>query len=262
MTGQQERYADKIAKLLRKAENPAVTPQEAEAFLAKAQELMTQWGIDEALIAKAAGQEVKEEIVEEIIKYTGVYHAALFDIGWAIARANDCKSFIGRRGSYTTQTVVGFKSDVERVKMLDTSAQIQATGALTKWWAEQNSSYMTAMQKFKARREFLFGFANGLHTQLIAAKKKGEKAAAQSEAERAGVSATEASESVALVVKSRKERVEDWVDKQYGRSLRGVSRNYASGGRDARAAGSAAGRKADISNRGGVRGGSRGELGR
>ena len=44
----QNKYADKIAGLLRKAEDPAATSAEAEAFFAKAQELMTKYAIDEA----------------------------------------------------------------------------------------------------------------------------------------------------------------------------------------------------------------------
>lgn len=259
MTGQQEKYADKIAKLLRKAES--TTPEEAEALIAKAQQLMTEYAIDEALLAKARGEEVTEEIVEEDITYKGVYHAALFDIGYAIALANDCRGLIGKHGKYTRLHVIGFKSDVERVRMLDASVQIQAVGALTKWWSEQDSSWMTAMDKFKARREFLFGFARGLGHQLTAAKVAGEKAAAKTQAERAHVSQDDAVESVALVVRSKKARVQDWMDEAYGKRLRSSSRRYSSGGHDARAAGSAAGRRADVSGRSKV-GGTRRELGR
>lgn len=46
MSPEKEMLAEKIAKLLRKAENPGVGEAEAEAFITKAQELMTQYAIE------------------------------------------------------------------------------------------------------------------------------------------------------------------------------------------------------------------------
>src|SRR5215467_7562217 len=44
---------DKVRKLLAKAEDPACTPAEAEAFTAKAAELIAKYGVDSALLAAA-----------------------------------------------------------------------------------------------------------------------------------------------------------------------------------------------------------------
>ena len=41
----------KVRKLLAKAEDPACTPAEAEAFTAKAAELIAKYGVDRALLA-------------------------------------------------------------------------------------------------------------------------------------------------------------------------------------------------------------------
>lgn len=258
-------YADKIAKLLRKAEDPKVGSAEAEAFIVKAQTLMTQYAITEEMLARARGANIEEheEIVEERIKYTGVYSAALFDIGAAIARANDAKVLISNgSGKWTTMHVIGHKSDVERIKMLDASVQIQASGALIKWakLPESLPSWMSASHKYKARREFLFGFARGLSQQLDLAKKRGEAAAAHDEAQRHGGSenaVAEAENSVALVVRGKKARVDDWMDEHYGKKLRTVSRRYSSGGHNAGSAGQAAGRRADVSGRGRMSGNQR-----
>ena len=262
-----ERYADKIAKLLRKAEGNT-TPEEAEALVAKAQELMTQYAIDEELLARARGQEVEDKVVEKHITYKGVYSAALYNIGRAVARANGCKTLISKMRGGTILYVVGMESDVERVKMLDASVQIQATSALVQWASDGIEPWMTPMEKFKTRREFLFGFASGLTLQLTAARKAGERQAAEAEAARLNeddavdreAAKETASESVALVVRTRKQRVDDWYDERYGGTTRTVSRNYSSGGYGAASAGSEAGRRADVSGRGRV-GGSARQLG-
>ena len=48
-----EDVADKVRKLLAKAEDPATTPEEAESFTAKAQQMMTKYAIDLAMITDA-----------------------------------------------------------------------------------------------------------------------------------------------------------------------------------------------------------------
>ena len=258
----QEKYADKIAKLLRKAEDPAATPAEAEAFIAKAQELMVQYQIDEALVAQARGENVveREEIVKETIRCDGTYRQAHMQLAWRICLANDCRGVTSNGGNYIILNVIGFKSDVANVQLLNSSALIQAAGALNKWARDGGiEPWMSASQKYKERREFLFAFADGLGSKLNAAKKAGEKAAAGEQEKRADVSAAEASDAVALVVRSKKERVDDWMDHEYGSSLRTVRRNYSRGGRGARQAGREAGMNADIGG-GKVGGGAAGAL--
>lgn len=273
MNAKQEAYAEKIAKLLRHAEK-AGTQEEAETFLTKAQELMVTWAIDEEMLAKAQGKQVQEQIVEKHIAYTGIFQAALYDIGAAVAKANNCRVMISTRdyvrdadGKMTKKKntvlyVIGFESDVARVRMLDASVQIQATSAMTRWWKEQDSSWMSSMEKFKARREFLFGFARGLSSKLREAAKAGQAQAVANEAARHGdteEAKAEATTGVELVLRSRADQVKDWQDEKYGGSLRRVSRNYSSGGYGASQAGHAAGRSADV---GGSRiAGRRGELG-
>jgi hypothetical protein len=242
-----EKFADKIGKLLAKAES--TTPQEAEALLQKAQELMSRYSIDEAMVAAARGLESAEKVVEERIEYRGIFREASFEIGEALCGPNECRHLISRGRNTTVLIVIGFEGDVARVKMLDASVQIQAHGALLKWQKEQDRSHMSGMQWYKARREFLFGFATGLDAQLARAHDKAVREAKKA----VDINPEGTSSSVELVLRDKKQRVDDWVDESYGK-LRSVSRRYSSGGFAARNAGHDAGRSADISGRGKVTG--------
>jgi hypothetical protein len=238
MTGAQETYADKIAKLLAKAES--TTPEEAELLIAKAQELMQRYAIDQFMVDAARGVE-REEIMTTVFRYEGTYRQAHAQIAWEVLRANGC------RGVYTDNPtrriyeleVVGFQSDVDRTRIVETSLQIQAQRALNAWWG---SSPMHAAldrnRKFNSRREFLFGFATGTQAALRTANASAQRSAQA--AQKSGPS-----DSVALVLRSRADRVDEWMDKSYGR-LRSVNRNYKSGGAGAGSAGRAAGARADV----------------
>jgi hypothetical protein len=251
----EETYADKIAKLLRKAENPAISQEEAEVFIQGAQRLMTKYAISEAMIAAAREENgaVKEEIIRDEIIFKGGYAPALWDIGAAIAKANDIRCLITKLfGGEQVLIMNGFKSDIDRAKMLQTSVQIQATGAMTKWAREQDMTWMTASQRYMQRREFLFGFARGLKAQLNEAAR-----AAKAEAKEEYVESGGTSDSMDLVLTGRKERLDGWMDETYGKSLRSVSRNYKRGGGNASMAGHEAGRKANVSSNAQVRGNSK-----
>lgn len=280
------KYADKIAKLMRLAEK-AGTKEEADAAIAKAQELMTSYAISEELVNQARGEnaKTKEEIVQKDLHFTGIYKEALMQIGYAIVNANDCRGVyykldarkawtrpdgteVPKRPATLRLTVTGFESDVRRVEMLNASVQIQATSAQVRW-NDQNKdaiAWMSGMDKFKERREFLYGFASGLGSQLREAKRRGQEAARKEEEERlanSGVSAADAktasSDSVSLVITSKRDRVNDYIDKSYGK-LRSSSSRRSTGSYGAGDAGRAAGRSADAGGTGRV-GGGRGQLG-
>src|SRR4026208_2027649 len=85
----QEKYAEKIAALLRKAES--TTPEEAELLVEKAQQLMTQYAISEAMLDAARGVE-RDEIDQTPIKMTGVFREAIGELLWAIAASNNCRA--------------------------------------------------------------------------------------------------------------------------------------------------------------------------
>src|SRR6266487_2915724 len=132
-------WAERIAKLLRKAENTD-NVDEAEAYTTKAQQLMVKYAITEELLARADGRQVQDVVVQESITYVGVFHRALFNIGWAIVRANDCRGFITKHTNDTKLLIIGFQTDVSNVKMLDVSLQIQASIAMQRWRSEEHTS--------------------------------------------------------------------------------------------------------------------------
>ncbi len=278
MSSDKEKYADKIAKLLRKAEATNVA-EEAQAFTAKAQELMQLYAIDEELLARARGENdrVAEAIIEDEILYTGIYRDALYDVGAAVAAANNVRRLISKRAARdgrpatTVLHLIGFESDVRRVQLLNASVQIQATSAQLNWWRDHKDEYAMygGMEKFKARREFIFGFSQGLSSKLEEANIRAQNEAAQHAATRAEEedetvehedAVADATASVALVIQDKQEKVNDWMDETYGGRIRKVSRNYASGGGSANGAGYAAGRSADMG--GGKISGSQRSIGR
>lgn len=289
-TQMQEKYAEKIAKLLARAEH-TTHQAEAEACIAKAQELMTQYAIEQAMIDQARGIE-RDEIEQRKVWFTGNWRRELADILSDIASVNGCKCVQypwlthddgGRKavkvrpqwdGTYKAEVtsqkkaimyeVTGFRSDLERVVLLETSIRLQATGAMVNWWnteGKRQYDWETYSRKVRIRGEFLEAFRTALYAKLRAAKAAGRSAAIKTEAERTGQAEQQASDSVALVLRSRKDRVDDWYNHHYGDTLRNVRRGYKQAlSGSARAAGHAAGQRADIGQTG--VGGKKGALSR
>ena len=250
----QEKYASKIAKLIAKAES--TTPEEAELLLAKAQELMTEYAITEALIDRARGVE-RDEIEMQRFAHGGYYSADKGNLTWIVLRANECRGVYTRSGQYTGSRDIngksyrmwyviegiGFKSDLERVTMLDTSLQLQMARALHEWWKTEDRSWMSKTQNVRARQSFMDGFASGVSQKLTAAAIAGRRAAEEAEAK--ATSAAAAKESVALVLRSRKDRVNDWIDEKYGKLGKGRA-SYRQTDYSASSAGRTAGSRADV----------------
>jgi hypothetical protein len=253
----QERYADKIAKLLAKAES--TTPEEAELLIAKAQELMTEYAISEAMIDAARGVE-RDEIVQEELVYFGTFYKVIPYLGWAAMSANNCRGFYrdwqrrepepGKKPQRCyVITCVGFKSDVDRVRALDASLRLQCAAAMNEWWQGSphaaNNEWYSNSDRYKIRRSFIDGFAGAVRAKLETAREAGEKAAVEAEAVRSSTTVEDATASVALVLRSRKDRVDDWMDKTYGKLGKSRSRSY-SVDYSGHSAGRSAGARADV----------------
>lgn len=238
-------YADTIRKLLDKAESTTFE-EERDTFLAKAQHLMTLYGIDAAMIQAARPAE-REELVEAEIPFAGIYRANEMSLASAVAAVNDCRVW------YTTNTwtkphrnimhIAGFKSDVDRVVMLTTSLQVQMATAKAAFRKEL-PSYFASGDKYRATRTFIDGYITGVRGKLEAAKKAATDEAVAARAEASGKTVEETSTEVGIVLRSRKDQVSDWVDSTHGK-FRTVSRRQRSGGYSAFDAGRAAGSRAD-----------------
>lgn len=201
-----ESAIDKINALLRKAEDRAVTPEEAETFLQGAQRLMRKYAIEQFMLDSRRDKQ-DDKVVQAEIRYDGSYHQGWFRIGQTLAEANDCKVLISkdwRNKNASIMIMIGFQSDVERVKMLDASVRIQAQTALTRYARDGGvRPSWTAMEKYKARRSFLFGYAAGIKIRLDRANREAESDVSDSQ------------ESVALVLASRSDRVTQAMNEMY-----------------------------------------------
>jgi hypothetical protein len=194
--------ADKLAtvrKLLAKAEG-AATDAEAESYTAKAVELMARHGIDAALLA--AAHPGHDEIGPLRIHLRDPYSAGKARLlGWTSA-ALGCRWVMhpARGGRVAAVTVFGHAADRERVELLYTSLQLQATSQLVRLRPPLPGESVPAY-----RRSWLYGFAAEVHRRLVAA----EVAAAEQAAEAAaGTTPAEPVQSVALVLACRRQRVE------------------------------------------------------
>ena len=241
-----ESYADKIAKLLRKAES--TTPEEAELLFAKAQELMTKYAIDEAMLNAARGtSREKEPIAHEEFVVVGQYRAALMYLTWYIMLNNGLKGIqlnspgwrkVGEK-VYKENIVlmaVGFKSDVDAARLLATSLELQAYRAESVWWKENSHLYVgDGRQTRLIRRGFFMAFAEGVNVKLKEATRRG-KEAAEEEHGRTGVE---------LVLRDKSLAVADEFSKLYP-SVRSKKSRQDQGDAYARQHGYAAGQNADV----------------
>jgi hypothetical protein len=256
-----------IRGLLAKAEATEF-PEEAEAFFAKASELISRWAIDEAMLwngADASGRERPDEL--QLVVHSPYLAQKAVLIG-CVARANNCQAVRLVSGPGTGSeivSIVGFPSDLRWVETLVTSLLVQLTSAMLARCPRGGSASASASW----RRSFIIGFAEEVGTRLehdraaAAARRDNTAAAGDGAAESAdgaaadGAPATGGAASVALVLASRADEVHD----DFRRRHPHVRSSWASSGRSAtgRRAGQQAGREASLT-RGGV--GGRRSLGR
>jgi hypothetical protein len=156
---QQSKTLTKIRALLAKAESTEFAA-EAEAFTAKAQDLMTRHSIDEALVAEAAGESVEIAGRKVPIHHPyGLEKASLIDV---IARANRVRAVWNEFASCVT--IVGVPADVSQVEMLFTSTLVQATRAMTQVGAQADARSRSSA----FRKAFLSAYAVRIGTRLSA----------------------------------------------------------------------------------------------
>ncbi|MEU4244637.1 DUF2786 domain-containing protein [Actinoplanes sp. NPDC026619] len=152
-SGADNRMLERVRALLAKAEATDF-PAEAEAFSAKAQELIAKHSIESVL---TAGPEAAP-----LARRLGVDHpyesekASLLD---AVARANHCHTVWSPELAFST--LFGFDADIDSVELLYTSLLVQANKAMARDEPAKGKARIKAF-----RRSFLVAYAHRIGERL------------------------------------------------------------------------------------------------
>jgi hypothetical protein len=157
----EERVFARIRALLAKAESSDF-PEEAEAFMAKAQQLMTHHCLDHTLLDEGPGAGPGSQVEGRRIWLEDPYLQAKSLLLAEVARANRCQAVVAPRLGFST--VVGFPADLDATELLFTSLLLQATRRLTALSHEPENSRRSRRPSY--RRSFLVGYARGIGARL------------------------------------------------------------------------------------------------
>lgn len=166
-------WLNRVEALLAKAESTEY-PDEAEALLAKAQELMARHAIDEAMLA-AAGHHAGEVIVETI-EIRAPYASAKASLLGAVAAVNTCRVVMSSagRGDRLCQ-IVGHREDLDATTTLYAALVLQATRSML----AADVPFGDTPRRF--RHSFLIAFAGRIGERLRAAHRDAVDEARRSE---------------------------------------------------------------------------------
>lgn len=155
-----DRVLATVRALLSKAESTEFG-EEAEAFTAKAQELMSRHAIDRAVIdAKGSGAKPRGRRVPIDDPYAEARALLLAEV----AEANRCRAVWSKQLGFTT--LFGFEVDLQAAEVLYTSLLLQATSALS----VAGRAMGAVARKPGYRRSFLVGFGLRIGARLREAR--------------------------------------------------------------------------------------------
>lgn len=157
-----QRMLDRVRALLAKAESTDF-PEEADAFTAKAQELMARHRIDHALLVATTGG--REQPVTRRVSIDNPYEAPKTLLLQVVAEANSCRAVWMKRFGFTT--IVGFPTDLDSTELLFTSLLVQATRAMTQAKPSTDRFGRNTTRSF--RQSFLTAYASRIGERLSAA---------------------------------------------------------------------------------------------
>lgn len=234
-------YVEKVRKLLAKAEATTVQA-EADAFYAKATELITTWRIEDAELAEAGGKDELSKVSMTLGTYTpsvdcSVLAAVLKPLGVRVAFTP-----YGGSGHPPIAWLYGFESDVAKAQLLWASISVQLAGACRA--AEPNGLDRGQLRTW--RQSFKLGYGSRVAQRLREATATATTAAAAAPSAPAGT---------ALVLVRRADEVDRFVAQETSRGRRSAVQVNSS----ARAAGDQAARRADL-GQSRVSGGTKGAL--
>jgi hypothetical protein len=115
------KWKEVIANLLTKAENPATTPEERDALIDKATELMVRFGIEEAQLRRNDNK--PEEVTSKVFSVTNPQRLKKQTLMNGLANAFGCEAIV--LFDKDKIQVFGFPSDLEKVETLYNSLIVQ-----------------------------------------------------------------------------------------------------------------------------------------
>ncbi|MEM1333259.1 MAG: DUF2786 domain-containing protein [Actinomycetota bacterium] len=218
---------DRVRKLLDKARNTD-NPHEAAAFAAKAAELVARHRIDPAQLGRSGSGRAGLGVVQ-LEMGRGAYTRARLALLTAIGDAHDVRVVFQAQPHGTVAFCAGHRADLDVVEVMYASLHQQAAAQMA------GIRRQTGASTQQYRRSFLFGFAERIGELLTEARRKVEDRA---------TAAAGSGASVAVALRERTERVDEFVHSEWG-SVRSA-RRVAAVGRDGWQRGSDAADRADV----------------
>ncbi|MFT5530964.1 MAG: hypothetical protein ACI91O_000980 [Candidatus Poriferisodalaceae bacterium] len=158
---------NRIRALLAKAEGTSYE-EEANAFTAKAYELMARYSIEQAML----GGEDSEPVIHKLV-IDAPYASAKFNLLSGVSYSSRCRAVWS--GSTREATVVGYPRDVSAVELLFTSLLLQAATAMLAEGPVRDRDGRVRTKSF--RQAFLLGFSDRITDRLVASQKQSTEAA-------------------------------------------------------------------------------------
>ncbi|MCB0976267.1 MAG: DUF2786 domain-containing protein [Acidimicrobiales bacterium] len=172
-------WLNRVSALLAKAESTDF-PDEAEALLAKAQELMARHAIDDAMLARA-GRRASDTVDTRTILVEAPYATAKASLLGAVAQANGCRVVMGAAGDGRACIALGHVADLDSVESLFGALSLHAVRTMLAAPVPPGDT----VRRF--RHAFLLSFAARIGERLREARRSAERSAEAESADGAGV---------------------------------------------------------------------------
>jgi hypothetical protein len=161
------RLLERVRKLLAKAEDPGVTPEESQALTAKAAELMARYGIDRALLAAARPE--TDTPSSRMVTLHNPWNRVRAHLLCGLGAAMRCQAILLTGEQELKVHMFGYASDLERADVLYTSVLIQMSHGLAVTPVPAGATPRSW------RRSWLLGFASAVITRVKAAEQAAAK---------------------------------------------------------------------------------------